>query len=115
MTIPPTPGKAIPADDHGGTCENIIDLSWPAEPPVIYVIREGVQLTFRCRFCRRNHWHGAHGACTGCDCELHEDYQRRGACTCPIGAGDGHRAAHCTSEDSPYRHVGYVLIEVKVS
>ena len=28
------------------------------------------------------------------------------------GAGEGHRAAHCTNKDSPYLKTGYVLTRV---
>ena len=40
------------------------------------------RLRFFCRYCDRYHYHGA-----------------------------GHRVAHCSVEDSPYRDTGYVLIE----
>lgn len=83
------------------------------EPPVIEAVRDGKCLTFLCPFCRRQHWHGAHSTlCDSCGCELHENYNRRGECTCPVGAGNGHRMAHCTSPRSPWKHIGYVLLEV---
>lgn len=81
--------------------------------PLIAVVREGRYLTFRCAYCGRPHWHGAHSSlcAPGCPCELHRDYDRAGPCICPPGSGDGHRAAHCTGR-SPYRRTGYVLREV---
>jgi hypothetical protein len=85
-----------------------------AVPPVIEVTRIGVQLRFRCPWCRCWHYHGAHGSCYGCGCELHRNlHASRVPCTCPIGAGNGHRHAHCTSERSPWRRTGYYLREVE--
>lgn len=53
--------------------------------PIVTVVRRGNQFVFRCTFCRRNHYHGA-GAL-------------------------GHRVAHCTNPQSPYRATGYLLVE----
>ncbi len=98
----------------GSVSREPIDLSVPHPEPefVIPAVRDGKQLVFYCSLCRTRHYHGAHGDCTGCGCELHADYQRRGPCTCPVGAGNGHRVAHCTSPRSPYLATGYILREV---
>jgi hypothetical protein len=53
--------------------------------PSVTVIRRGSQFVFWCTFCRRNHLHGA--------------------------AALGHRSAHCTNPQSPYRATGYFLVE----
>lgn len=110
-------GGRLPADDHGGTAARILDFaSGPdagPQPPVIMAVRVGAQLTFRCPYCRRNHWHGAHAepCAPGCRCALHS--ASCGPCTCPPGSGDGHRAAHCTADDrSPLKPTGYYLVEV---
>jgi hypothetical protein len=90
----------------------------PGPPPVIKAVRDGrVCLRFWCRYCRRWHYHGRHGACPPgtCSCELHAGPRKlHGVCTCPVGAGDGHRSAHCSDDDrpSPYRRSGYYLVEV---
>jgi hypothetical protein len=49
---------------------------------------DGVHLTFFCRYCRTNHWHGA-----GDD-----------------GQAWGHRVSHCHDDRSAYRGPGYVLV-----
>lgn len=36
----------------------------------------------------------------------------RGLCTCPVGAGNGHRVAHCWNTASAYYRHGYFLHEV---
>ena len=51
--------------------------------------RDNDLLRITCPFCGRRHTHGAVG---------------KGS---PIGAGDGHRAAHCVNPDNP----GYYIIE----
>ncbi len=79
--------------------------------PVIEAVRQGNSITFPCEYCRATHWHGAHGSCDGCGCHLHEDILGW-PCTCPIGAGNGHRVAHCWNPKSPYKVTGYVLVEV---
>lgn len=95
----------------GALDERIIDLAVPELGlPVVYARRLGVQLTFRCPHCKRHHWHGAHSTrCHGCGCELHDG--RGYACTCPVGAGDGQRMAHC-DQDSPFYRTGYIVREV---
>jgi hypothetical protein len=90
---------------------------WPppvpeTEIPVLRAVRQGVQLTFWCRYCRTHHLHGAHGNCDGCGCRLHDSLFGRGPCTCPPGSGDGHRVAHCWNPKSPYKATGYILREV---
>ncbi|AMU74388.1 hypothetical protein [Mycobacteroides abscessus] len=37
----------------------------------------------------------------------------RGFCTCPVGSGDGHRAAHCGNRTGAYYEHGYILHEVE--
>ncbi|MFJ8531612.1 hypothetical protein [Bacillus sp. NPDC094106] len=41
--------------------------------------------------------------CSACDCFHHH------------GASEGHRVSHCTNENSPYIHTGYVLKKMKLS
>ena len=69
-------------------------------------------LKVRCDYCRR--WH-QHGGCNG-DCTPRRRSGRpifQGEpCHCPPGTGNGHRAAHCWEETSPYRDSGYYLKEV---
>lgn len=49
-----------------------------------------IHLVVWCRYCGRWHWHGA---------------------GVQPGDGDGHRAAHCLAQDSPYLATGYDLQE----
>lgn len=59
--------------------------------PVIAANRvNGDQLKFFCRYCDSFHLHGGGNE---------------------PGDGDGHRAAHCVTVDSPYHATGYVLRE----
>lgn len=82
------------------------------DTPVVDAVRVGKQLKITCPWCGKAHWHGAHSTlCDGCACELHAGYWRPGPCTCPAGAGDGHRTSHCTIPGAPWR--GYVLREVR--
>jgi hypothetical protein len=88
--------------------------------PVVRAVRDGVHLTFPCPWCRTNHWHGAHDStrCRDprCPCPRHIDYHRtRGPCLCPLGTGNGHRAAHCTEPSSPFKATGYVVKEVRAT
>jgi hypothetical protein len=65
---------------------------------------------------RKFHTHGRHGACPpgSCGCGLHADLHGfRGPCTCPVGAGDGHRSAHCI--DGPFKSTGYVVREMRLA
>ena len=83
--------------------------------PVVRAVRQGKQLTFWCPFSRVNHYHGAHSIrCDSCGCPLHEGtyWRGHGACTCPPGAGNGHRVAHCWDPKSPFRKTGYIVREV---
>ncbi|MBS0379016.1 MAG: hypothetical protein JSS29_11065 [Proteobacteria bacterium] len=68
-----------------------------ASVPVIECRRTAnrTQLRFHCPHCDRRHRHGIPGGSKA-----------------PLGAGDGHRNAHCTAENSPYRATGYVLKEL---
>jgi hypothetical protein len=69
------------------------------------------------------HAHGRHGhpdTCrrllrgAECGCRLHDDLHGfRGPCTCPPGAGDSHRKAHCTDPRSPWKQDGYEVREVR--
>ena len=66
-----------------------------AEPPVLdgYVTEDGVHSCVWCRYCLRWHQHGHTGG--------------------PIGAGNGHRVAHCAHDSaSLYLDTGYVIREV---
>lgn len=64
---------------------------WSPDVPLVEVVRRGCHLVFRCRYCRRTHYHGAVGP--------------------RFGQGDGHRVAHC-NPPSPYTRHGYILREV---
>jgi hypothetical protein len=61
--------------------------------PIVPAVRtkNGTQLSVFCRYCGAHHLHGGGES---------------------FGDGDGHRAAHCWADDSPYRELGYVLREV---
>jgi hypothetical protein len=65
-------------------------------PPTLkgYVTVDGDSVVVWCKYCRRLHSHG-HGG-------LRE----------PLGAGDGHRYAHCHDRNSGYDETGYYIIEV---
>jgi hypothetical protein len=52
------------------------------DPPVLLAKRKGGLLVVQCPHCEREHRHGT---------------------------GAGHRQAHCTRPDSPYRLSGYLL------
>jgi hypothetical protein len=52
--------------------------------PVVWAVRSGALLAFRCDWCRAHHWHG----------------------------GPGHRTAHCTEPASPFKATGYKIVEV---
>ena len=96
-----TPGRATPSSPERSY-------------PVVLATRRGSLLTFWCPWCRRQHYHGAHGCHDPqCACTLHQDY-RFGwdPCTCPIGTGNGHRCAHCTEPSSPFKATGYIVREV---
>ncbi len=54
--------------------------------PVLPAYRVGDLLHVWCRYCKRWHVHG--------------------------GAAGGHRASHCTVDDSPFRQTGYTLEEI---
>lgn len=61
--------------------------------PTIFAHRDTSGLRFYCRYCDTYHIHGV----------LPDE---------PIGASDGHHAAHCFVTDSPYIDGGgYILIE----
>lgn len=65
--------------------------------PVIPVADDGEgRLAFWCRWCRREHLHGAGG---------HQHGARRPS----VGYRYGHKTAHCTADASPYRRSGYFL------
>jgi hypothetical protein len=53
------------------------------KPPTIEVQLKNGQYIFWCPHCRAKHYHGA---------------------------GDGHRTAHCTNSNSPYRKTGYYVV-----
>lgn len=61
--------------------------------PTLEALRtcDGVELVIWCDFCKRWHRHGSGGP--------------------TMGAGNGHRVAHCGSQRSPYFRTGYVLCE----
>jgi hypothetical protein len=121
-------GHRIPTE--GGTAAAVIDLSNPAPPPKrrrrrapagMPVLRavaseDGRTLAAYCCWCRRDHFHGRHGAIEDCGpdcpCKLHGDLHRYHACTCPPGSGDGHRNAHCRG-DTPFSERGYWIEEVR--
>jgi hypothetical protein len=101
--------------------------------PVIHAWRSknGSQLQFWCKYCRDHHFHGRHGDSdtrrprAGSVLPLrlwkrhikkYADCPRRfgrGFCTCPMGSGDGPRAAHCSNRDGDYYRHGYTLHEVE--
>ena len=76
--------------------------------------REGSRLVFRCQFCRRRHYHGVHvEPChPECACPRHGRPFSQLPCWCHLGAGNGHRGAHCRKPGSPYKATGYYLREV---
>lgn len=86
-------------------------LAWPSE--------DGRTLQAWCPGCGRFHQHGRHGAIEDhgpCSCALHaEPYRmRRIPCTCPPGAGDGPREAHCSGNSrSPFKESGYMVREIR--
>ena len=59
-----------------------------------YVTDSGISARAWCAWCRRWHSHG--------HCGTHE----------PLGAGNGHRVAHCHDPRSPYNSTGYTIREV---
>lgn len=61
-----------------------------------------------CEHCKRDHQHGRHTPGTACRWDMMRPAEK---CTCPLGAGDGHRVAHCGDPDSPYADSGYVIAE----
>lgn len=107
--------------------------------PIIHAwpTSDGSQLTFWCQHCKTHHVHGRHaslqsilrafGSHTGNlgdvwleylgrfeSCEYNPDVPGgRGICTCPVGAGNGHRVAHCHNTKSAYWEHGYYLHEVE--
>ena len=91
--------------DPGGWCDT-------CALPVLIGRRSswGIQLKVWCAHCRRDHLHGrCHDARTGC--LFDERWPYRYTCTCPLGYGDGHRVAHCHTEESPYYASGYIVVE----
>jgi hypothetical protein len=111
---------AVNGQPYAPRKRKITRASYRGTPMLLAVASEdGIQLeTQPCPFCRRPHYHGRHGACPPgtCGCRLHEQHSpgRRHRCTCPVGAGDGPRAAHCRgySPDSPFLAGGYVVKEI---
>jgi hypothetical protein len=90
--IPQRGGKGLPP---GGIAEQALAAG---TVPTFAVKRVSRSLTFRCPKCRERRWHGAHSTLCApeCPCQLHDPARRRGAdCTCPVGAGNGHRVSHC--------------------
>lgn len=110
--------------------------------PVVHAWQtdNGHQLMFWCKFCTTHHFHGRHTGSDASDARgpragsvlplrlwrgylkrlrtcLYDPHcrgQRRAACTCPPGSGDGHREAHCWNRDpGPYYRRGYILREVE--
>ena len=77
--------------------------------PVVEAVREESALVFRCPYCRRKHYHGAHiEPCDPeCACPKHGRPYRQLPCWCHLGAGNGTRGAHCTNPRSPYKQTGY--------
>lgn len=59
---------------------------------------DGRQLIVNCPGCGQQHYHGRHDGTCGA-----LDPFGRTPCTCPTGAGDGHRAAHCQHMPGGYR------------
>jgi hypothetical protein len=118
---------------EGGTAAAVIDLSYgpgdhqppppqrkrrrrkprPAMPVLLGTASEdGRRLIVWCPFCGE-HAHGRCGACEPgtCGCPLHLEYTTRGRCTCPVGAADGHRNAHC-ARNTPFSERGYYVQEI---
>jgi hypothetical protein len=118
-------GHRIPVE--GGWATAVIDLSNPHPPPkrrkprpglpVLRAVAQnhGRTLAAWCCYCRKDHFHGRHGAIEDCGpecgCLLHADYNGHYACTCPAGAGNGMRAAHCRG-NTPFIERGYYLMEI---
>jgi len=94
---------------------------YSAKYPVLVATASGNGRTLLawCPPCRRQHTHGRHGACPpgSCSCPLHENLHGPGRtpCTCPVGAGDGHRVAHCVGPGSPFKTGGYWLVETPLA
>jgi len=87
-----------------------------APAPVLAAHRsdDGIHLTVWCAHCQRDHYHGRHSNQTDCLFDGHgPDWPHGHPCTCPTGTGDGHRAAHCHDESSPYYDTGYTLRETQ--
>jgi hypothetical protein len=70
---------------------------------------DGPYLDVWCPHCERDHHHGRHDPATGC--RFDGMRPRLHPCTCPTGSGDGHRAAHCDTDQSPYWDTGYIVVE----
>lgn len=109
--------------------------------PVVHAwqTKSGRELTFWCKNCKCHHTHGRHGGgglrddkgpkshsvlspqlwkrylqrLRHCRYDLWSPGQRHATCTCPIGSGDGHRAAHCANRDGAWYRHGYILHEVE--
>jgi hypothetical protein len=94
-------------------------VRWPRGAVVLRAVasEDGRALLAWCVYCHREHIHGRHGADSdcgpGCGCQLHGGGRcGRGPCTCPVGAGDGPRGAHCSSNSgSPLAESGYWVQE----
>lgn len=59
-----------------------------------HVTADGVHVRVWCQHCVAWHAHGHGGA------------------KAPLGAGDGHRVAHCHNPASPYKGTGYTIREI---
>lgn len=75
----------------------------------VQAVRDRNHLIVWCQYCEKDHFHGV---CSGCPSCPAQKTRGRKHCTCPTGSGDGHRAAHCSNPESPYRARGYFIREV---
>jgi hypothetical protein len=98
-------------------CRSTLDVIAPGgwcpscDLPVLLGHGDGPYLDVWCPHCEHDHHHGRHDPGTGCRFDgMRPDDHR---CTCPPGTGDGHRAAHCHTEQSPYWDTGYIAIEYR--
>jgi len=90
-------GKPARSSLYPQSIEGTVALGEKDGAPVLPAYRSRGQesLIIWCLWCEKWHWHGAVGP--------------------ELGAGNGHRVAHCVYALSPYKETGYYLQEIEGS